>query len=166
MEPGAIFLIKALVEIWGQETGRDLLGLALYLGGSCYSLAYEVGRFQWKAKPENKGKLHTVGLAAWCIHPNYFGDLFTYTGWGLACGTTCALSIPIMMIWTFVMFVVPNSDDYLAKRYPEQFPSYAAKTATLIPGLHSKVMSQILAWVGLGICIYCWCYTCPAPCGY
>ena len=33
-----------------------------------------------------------------CIHPNYLGDLFTYTGWALACGTTCALSIPIFML--------------------------------------------------------------------
>lgn len=64
--------------------GRDLVALLLYFGGSCFSLTYEVGRFRWKALPENKGRLHTVGLAAWCIHPNYFGDLFTYTGWALA----------------------------------------------------------------------------------
>ncbi|CAE7602816.1 unnamed protein product [Symbiodinium natans] len=194
---GSIFVVKALVEIWGQQTptwlcpgtfcmlfviyvlivptvaymygyctmasdiqfaGRDWLGLVLYLGGSSYSLFYE-------AQPENKGKLHTVGPAAWCMHPNYFGDLFTYTGWGLACGTSCALSIPIMMIFTFVIIVVPNSDRYLAQRYPEEFPAYAAKTATLIPGLHSELASKILAWACLVVCVYLWCNTCSAPCG-
>ncbi|CAK9079044.1 unnamed protein product [Durusdinium trenchii] len=142
------------------------LGLALYLGGSFYSLAYEVGRFRWKARPENKGKLHTVGLASWCIHPNYFGDLFTYTGWGLAAGTTCAVSVPVLMFFTFVLVVVPNSDNYLSQRYPKEFPAYAAHTATLIPGLHSKVLSQVLAWLCLLLCIYSWCFRCPGPCGY
>ncbi|CAE7531707.1 unnamed protein product [Symbiodinium sp. CCMP2456] len=116
---GGIFVVKALVEIWGQQTptwlcpgtvcmlfviyvliiptvsymfgyctmasdinftGHKWVGLVLYLFGSSFSLYYEVHRFRFKAKPENKGKLHTVGPAAWCIHPNYFGDLFTYTG--------------------------------------------------------------------------------------
>jgi len=202
---GGFFLIKALVEIWGQQTptwmcpgticmllvvytllvptvatmygycsitsdihfqGRDMTALVLYFGGSCYSLAYEVGRFRWKAQPENKGKLHTVGLAAWCIHPNYLGDLFTYTGWALACGTQCAISIPISMVWTFELFVVPNSDIYLAERYPKEFPAYAEKTATLIPGLHSTVARKILAWSCLMVSIYLWCYACPSPCGY
>ena len=146
--------------------GRDMVALVLYFGGSLFSLAYEVGRFRWKAQAENKGRLHTVGLAAWCIHPNYLGDLFTYTGWALACGTTCAVSIPILMIWTFVLFVVPNSDFYLAERYPVEFPAYAQKTATLIPGLRSKVLSQILAWTCLMTSVYLFCYACPGPCGY
>ena len=203
---GGFFVIKALIEIWGQQTptwmcpgtlclvvvvytlglptvvvymygyctitsdinfeGRDMVALALYFGGSLYSLAYEVDRFRWKAKPENKGKLHTVGLATWCIHPNYFGDLFTYTGWALASGTLCAISIPILTIWTFVLFVVPNSDHYLAERYPNEFPAYAEKTATLIPGLRSSAASKILAWICLTISIYLWCYACPSPCGY
>lgn len=202
---GGFFLIKAMVEVWGQRTptwivpgtccmlvvvytliiptvaymygyctmasdihfqGRDMVALILYFGGSLFSLAYEVGRFRWKAQAENKGRLHTVGLAAWCIHPNYLGDLFTYTGWASACGTTCAVSIPILMIWTFVLFVVPNSDFYLAERYPLEFPAYAQKTATLIPGLRSKVLSQILAWTCLMTSVYLFCYACPGPCGY
>ena len=202
---GGFFLIKAMVEVWGQQTptwivpgtwclllavyilivpgvaymygyctmtsdihfkGRDIVALLLYFGGSLFSLAYEVGRFRWKAQPENKGKLHTVGLAAWCIHPNYFGDLFTYTGWALGAGTTCAVSIPILMIWTFVIFVVPNSDNYLAERYPQEFPAYAEKTATLIPGLRSLWASQILGWLCLATSVYLWIFACPGPCGY
>eukprot|EP00913_Durusdinium_trenchii_P034736 g32494.t1 len=60
------------------------------------------------------------------------------------------------MFFTFVLVVVPNSDNYLSQRYPKEFPAYAAHTATLIPGLHSKVLSQVLAWLCLLLCIYSW----------
>lgn len=78
---------------------REVAGVVLYLFGSSYSLWYEVNRFRWKARPINKGRLHTIGLAQYSIHPNYFGDLFTYTGWGLATGTQCALSMAPMSLF-------------------------------------------------------------------
>ena len=46
----------------------------------------------------------------YCIHPNYFGDLFTYGGWGLACGTQCAMSPALLSLFYLTLFVVPNSD--------------------------------------------------------
>jgi protein-S-isoprenylcysteine O-methyltransferase Ste14 len=126
--------------------GRDLLGVFLFFFGSSYALTYEMGRFKWKARPENKGKLHTEGLAAYCIHPNYFADLFTYTGWALCAGTTCALSAPAGMVWSFVLFVIPNSDAYLAQRYWREWDDYSRRVATFIPGLHSQIGLQVLAW--------------------
>jgi protein-S-isoprenylcysteine O-methyltransferase Ste14 len=126
---------------------KDALGTVLFFFGYTYSLSYEVGRFKWKAKEENKGKLHTIGLARFCIHPNYFGDLFTYTGWGLCAGTSCALSGPVYMVWSFIVLVNPNSDAYLAERYGREFPDYARRTATLIPGLHGYYSNQLLAWI-------------------
>ena len=130
---------------------RELLGLALYLFGSTYSLSYELHRFWWKAKPENKGKLHTTGLARFCIHPNYFGDLFTYFGWGLAAGTQCAMSITPAALFYLTLCVIPNSDAYLAKKYPDEFPQYLESTARLIPGLRSQMASYLVAWAGLAI---------------
>ena len=106
---------------------RNEIAAVLFFGGSSFSLSYELGRFAWKKKDQNKGKLHTVGLAKYCIHPNYLGDLFTFTGWGLACGTTCALSAPIWMLWSFGMIVCPNSDAYLAQRYSSEFPAFPAR---------------------------------------
>jgi len=133
---------------------RETAGLALYLFGSSYSLGYEVHRFRWKARPENQGKLHTVGLATYCIHPNYFGDLFTYGGWGLACGTQCAMSPALLSLFYLTLFVVPNSDAYLAQKYPDEFPAYLAKTARLIPGVRSKAAAHALAWAGLLVSFY------------
>lgn len=130
---------------------HEWVGLGLFLFGSAFSLSYEVGRFQWKTVEDNKGRLHTIGLAKYCIHPNYFGDLFTYTGWALAAGTTCALSAPVTMIWSFVIFVCPNSDAYLATRYWQEFPEYEQRTASLIPGIRNKLLNQLLGWTCFGI---------------
>jgi len=123
---------------------RNVLGLALYIFGSSYSLSYEVGRFAWKARPENRGKLHTIGLASLCIHPNYFGDLFIYTGWGLVTGTSCSLGVPAAMVASFVFIVIPNSDSYLASRYESEWPAYAEKTAILLPGVRSAAANKVL----------------------
>eukprot|EP00392_Amoebophrya_sp_AT5.2_P001626 g1628.t1 len=143
---------------------HSLLGAVLFFGGSCFSLGYEVGRFRWKKDPGNKGRLHTVGLARFCIHPNYLGDLFTYSGWGLAAGTTCAITTPIFMVWSFLVFVCPNSDAYLAQRYWREWGEYEAKTATLIPGFHSKLGGQVLAWLAFGV--GSWLYgNCAGQCG-
>mmetsp|Transcript_31356 Transcript_31356/g.57533 ORF Transcript_31356/g.57533 Transcript_31356/m.57533 type:complete len:272 (-) Transcript_31356:144-959(-) len=141
----------------------QVVGTIMFVLGSSFSLYYELDRFHWKAKPENKGKLHTVGLAAVCIHPNYFGDLFTYTGWALVTGTWCAMACPSFMIWSFAFIVVPNSDAYLASRYPSSFPDYSMQTATLIPGLHSKFVLKALGAMGfLGSCYFG--YLCNGAC--
>eukprot|EP00927_Polykrikos_kofoidii_P014137 TRINITY_DN16168_c0_g4_i1.p1 TRINITY_DN16168_c0_g4~~TRINITY_DN16168_c0_g4_i1.p1 ORF type:complete len:274 (+),score=34.72 TRINITY_DN16168_c0_g4_i1:63-884(+) len=129
---------------------KDIIGFMMFVFGLTYSFAYEYGRMQWKKLPENKGRCHTVGLASLSIHPNYFGDLFTYSGWAIASGSICALSISTAQVGGFLWFIIPNSDAYLAERYQADFPSYAAKTAPLIPFLTSPMLNQIVACLGFG----------------
>merc|ERR1712127_68427 len=83
---------------------RDVVGLTLFVFGSGYSLAYEASRFRWKKLPESKGRCHTVGFARLCIHPNYFGDLISYTGWAIAGGSVCALSLSLFQMGEFLWF--------------------------------------------------------------
>lgn len=191
---GIVFLVKVLIEIWGQDTPtwacpgnpwmfllmytlgwpyalatlgychesvaivfpyRDVVAVIIYLFGSAYSLGYEVHRFRWKATLDNKGKLYTIGLGQYCMHPNYFGDLFTYSGWALASGTIYAFSLVLTSLWYFFLFIIPNSQEHLAKRYPTEFPAYAASTPKLIPFVHSDVIMQVIAWISLAGA--CWC---------
>ena len=78
-----------------------------------------------KARPGRQAQLDVAGYPAlatirlrrraflhrrYCIHPNYFGDLFTYGGWGLACGTQCAMSLSPVSLFYLTLFVAPNSD--------------------------------------------------------
>jgi len=136
--------------------GYKIVGFLMFLFGSTYSLTYEVGRFQWKKQPENKGRLHTIGLAKYCIHPNYFGDLFTYGGYGVVAGTTCALSLPIWMICSFVFIINPNSDAYLAFRYAHDgWEEYSQRTATFIPGVHGRCANYAVGIISAVVAFYC-----------
>ena len=73
---------------------------------------------------------------------------FTYTGFAFVVGTTCALSVPTAMAWSFVCIVIPNSDAYLASRYSAEFPAYAKRTPTLVPFVQSRLAMQGMAWAG------------------
>jgi len=140
------------------------LGLALFAFGTAYSWAYEGSRFRFKARPENRGRLHTEGLASLCVHPNYFGDLFTYTGFALATGTSCALCVPAGMPALFVFLVIPNSDAYLATRYGKAFQEYAACTAKLIPGLFNERVERAFSLVLLAASVWL-SFQCGPACG-
>ena len=69
----------------------------------------------------------------YCIHPNYFGDLFTYGGWGLACGTQCAMSPALLSLFYLTLFVVPNSDacDAAPPRTPALYPHRSGLAAAM-----------------------------------
>ena len=111
-------------------------------------------RFRWKGKEENSGRLHTVQLAALSVHPNYFGDLFAYTGLALVAGNRCALSMSPVMVWSFDYLTIPNLDKYLAERYgPEEFGAYAARTEVLVPFL-PRAARHVLSWVGFAASVY------------
>jgi hypothetical protein len=109
---------------------RDAAGLVLYFFGSSYSLWYEINRFRWKSLPQNKGRLHTIGLARHSIHPNYFGDLFTYTGWGLATGTQCALSMAPMSLFCERQTHPRNRHTYTLARFDAVPHAIASRNAS------------------------------------
>ena len=147
--------------------GQRWVALLLYFLGTTISLSYELHRFWWKRQPENKGKLHTVFSAAFVIHPNYFGDLLTWTGWGLATGTICAMQFPCgMLFWLWYIFAA-NSDAYLAQRYPDQFPEYSSKTPSFLPFVPprvEKVLGHVTALAGLAGFVFT-SLQCSAACG-
>ena len=127
---------------YGRNTMPDCLitlypaGL-LYVAGSLLSTIGESQRYVFKANPSNKGRLMTTGLWAWSMHVNYFGDSILFTGWTLAAaGAWWTWWVPIVITALFVFMHIPGLDEYLADRYPTEFPAYAAKTSKLVPGLY------------------------------
>ena len=102
-----------------------------------------------------------------------------YTGWGLASGTQCAMSLSPFSLWYLTVIAVPSSDACasacncrlailcasadLAQRYPDEFPAYRATRARLIPGVHSKA-AHALAWAALAGGFYLQ-INCGAACG-
>ncbi|CAH0363734.1 unnamed protein product [Pelagomonas calceolata] len=110
--------------------------IVLYVVGSGFSTIGESQRYIFKKQPANKGKLMTGGLWSLTMHANYFGDTLLFTGWTLA-SSGLAVSwtwwaVPVMTA-LFVFMHIPGLDEYLADRYPKEFPKYAATTAKFVP---------------------------------
>ena len=56
-------------------TGRDIAGVILFTIGFLMESVSDIQKFQFRSKPENKGKVCDVGLFVWTRHPNYFGEI-------------------------------------------------------------------------------------------
>ncbi len=80
---------------------------------------------QFKAKPENKGRLMTTGLWAWTRHPNYFGDATIWFGL-----TMIALENPLGLIGVYSPFLMlffltkVTGKSLLEKGMRERYPEY------------------------------------------
>ena len=66
----------------------------------------------------------------------------------MASGTLCAMSMAPMSLHWVIFMVVPNSDAYLAQKYPSEFPAYLAKTPRLIPGVKSGTAMAVIGLLG------------------
>ena len=56
-------------------TGRDIAGVILFAIGFLMESISDIQKYQFRSKPENKGKVCDVGLFVWTRHPNYFGEI-------------------------------------------------------------------------------------------
>mgnify|MGYP001415568328 FL=1 len=108
----------------------------LYILGSALSTISEFQRYIFKKHPSNKGRLMTTGLWVYSMHMNYFGDSLLFTGWTIASsgvGASWTWWVPIVITSLFIFMHIPGLDEYLAHRYPKEFPRYAATTVKFVP---------------------------------
>lgn len=138
--PWVLFIYLLLAIMGG--TNPATLGLAgavgtiLFLLGSWVNSYAEYQRNAWKQQAENRGKLYTLGLFRYTRHPNYFGDLLSFSGLCLIAGRWVTAIIPALMLSGFVFVNVPALDAHLGDRYGIAFEEYARKTRKLIPFLY------------------------------
>jgi protein-S-isoprenylcysteine O-methyltransferase Ste14 len=110
-----------------------LPGCLLFLLGSWMNSWAEYTRNRWKQKAENRGRLYTQGLFGLCRHPNYLGDLLSFSGLALIAGRWITGIVPVIMLLGFVFVNIPMLDAHLAERYGPDFATYAVRTRKLIP---------------------------------
>jgi len=114
-----------------------LPALVLYALGSLISSISEYQRWVFKATPAGKGRLMTTGLWAMCMHPNYLGDSLLFTGWTMISGGPWwSWWVPLVITGLFVGKHIPGLDEYLAERYPKEFPAYAKSTKKFVPWVY------------------------------
>lgn len=109
------------------------LGIVLFITGSWMNSYSEYSRHKWKLREENRGRLYTEGLFRFSRHPNYLGDLVSFTGLCLMTGMWITGVIPVLMLAGFVFVNIPILDTHLEEHYGIAFTEYAARTRKLIP---------------------------------
>ena len=110
----------------------EMIGVLLYLSGSCINTFSESARHVWKLKAENKGRLYTGGLFGLAMHINYFGDILLFTGFAMITHRPGVYIIPLAMTVNFIFNIIPLLDRYLEKKYGDEFRDYSKKTKKLI----------------------------------
>lgn len=111
----------------------DVFGAVLFVVGSWMNSYSEYARHVWKQQPENRGHLYTEGLFRYSRHPNYLGDLISFSGLCLISGAWVTAAVPLLMLCGFVFVNIPVLDSHLHDRYGDAFDEYARRTRKLIP---------------------------------
>ena len=107
-------------------------GFFIFVSGISIATCSEYQRKSLKVP----GRLITEGLWSYSMHINYLGEFMYYLGWSMVTMEWYNLWAPILMLIGFVWVHIPGLDEYLAGRYPDQFPDYAKKTSKLIPFIY------------------------------
>ena len=111
----------------------EIIGILLFCLGSYLNSASEFSRWIWKKKRGNAGHIYTGGLFKYARHINYFGDIILFTGIAMVAHQLPLLIIPISMAFIFIIILIPLKENYLQKKYGNEFIKYASNTKILIP---------------------------------
>ena len=110
-----------------------LAGVVFFVVGSWMNSYAECQRHAWKQRPGNRGKLYTEGLFRYTRHPNYLGDLVSFSGFCLLTGRWFTAAVPVLMLAGFVFVNIPVLDAHLKEHYGAAFDEYARGARKLIP---------------------------------
>ena len=105
------------------------VGVGLFVVGSWMNSYAEFARERWKRRAENRGRLYTLGLYRWSRHPNYLGDLVSFSGLCLMAGCWWTGVVPVVMFCGFVFANIPMLDAHLREHYGAEFEAYAQADA-------------------------------------
>ena len=115
----------------------DLLGVVVWIIGFVFESIGDLQLAQFKANPENKGKVLQSGLWSITRHPNYFGNFCIWWGFylvALSAGGWWSIASPLLM--TFLLLKV-SGVAMLEKDIGERRPGYGeyiARTNAFFPG--------------------------------
>ncbi|QVL48215.1 MAG: DUF1295 domain-containing protein [Thiocapsa sp.] len=120
----------------------DYAALSFWLVGLFFEAVGDQQLADFKARPENKGKVMDQGLWRYTRHPNYFGEACIWWGYflfALAAGGWWTLVSPVLM--TFLLLRV-SGVALLEKDIGERRPAYRdyiARTNAFFPGPPRRV---------------------------
>ena len=116
----------------------DWAGAVLWLCGIIFEAGGDWQLAQFKAKPQNKGKVMDQGFWRYTRHPNYFGDFCVWWGFyliALSAGAWWAVVGPLgMSLLLMRVSGVTLLERDIGERRP-QYASYILRTNAFFPGV-------------------------------
>ncbi len=138
--PWMLGIYVLLAAVGGQNGGSlgvpGAVGMVLFAAGSWMNSYSEYTRHIWKRRPGNRDRLYTQGLFHYSRHPNYFGDLISFSGLCVISGEWLTAWIPVTMLAGFLFVNIPALDSHLRGKYGQEFDRYATRTCKLIPFIY------------------------------
>mmetsp|Transcript_28952 Transcript_28952/g.47403 ORF Transcript_28952/g.47403 Transcript_28952/m.47403 type:complete len:227 (-) Transcript_28952:29-709(-) len=116
-----------------ESTWLPIASNILYGVGMFILISSEYQRKIFKSNSENKGKLYTEGFNAWSRHPNYAAEVVLFAGWSLLSNNKHLLLYPAVMTAQFYTIVIPELEDYLGKKYNNEWKQYEKNVKSLFP---------------------------------
>ncbi|MBK1718317.1 DUF1295 domain-containing protein [Thiocystis violacea] len=129
--------LLAAMRATGELGWIDALALSLWLIGFYFEALGDKQLADFKAEPENQGRVMDQGLWRYTRHPNYFGEACIWWGYflfALAAGGWWTLLSPILM--TFLLLRVSGVallEKDIAERRPG-YRDYVRRTNAFFPG--------------------------------
>ena len=123
----------------------DLAAVALWVTGFVFEAVGDYQLAQFKANPENRGKVLQTGLWRITRHPNYFGNACLWWGFflfALSAGGWWSVVSPVLM--TFLLLKVSGVamlEKDIGDRRPE-YADYVSRTNAFFPGWPKERASQ------------------------
>jgi protein-S-isoprenylcysteine O-methyltransferase Ste14 len=114
----------------------NIVGMVLFVTGSWINTQSDFQRHMWKKKTENAGHLYTSGLFRYSIHINFLGDTIMFIGNAMVTQNGMSFIPATAIFLNFILFQIPQLDDYLLQRYGVEFTAYASNTKKLIPFIY------------------------------
>lgn len=114
-----------------------LIGLSLFASGFIFETVADYQLFKFKADSKNNDRTMNQGLWAWSRHPNYFGEMVLWWGFGLCgfaiSGAWWAFVGPALL--TFLLLRVSGVTLLEQHLLPEKkgYESYIKNTSRFIP---------------------------------
>jgi steroid 5-alpha reductase family enzyme len=115
----------------------DWIGAGLWVVGMGFEAIGDWQLSQFKAKPENAGRVLETGLWRYTRHPNYFGESLIWWGYyafAVAAGAWWSLFAPLLMTWLLLRVSgVALLEKDIGERRPA-YRDYRARTNAFFPG--------------------------------
>ena len=126
-------VIAAMAAAPQDPSAVSYIGIALWCLGAFFEWVGDLQLAQFKANPDNAGKVLDRGLWAWTRHPNYFGDTCIWWGIWMVGHDINTIFAPAIMTFLLMKWSgVPLLEAGMKKRRPD-YAAYIERTSSFFP---------------------------------